>query len=258
VVVFGRGLLFLLAAGAVVAALCISRGRHGSFTGAEPHYVCPMHPKVLSPGPSECPICGMALERISTETVTSAAWNGTSAQYFDVVRKRSFGQGVRAPAWVDPDGTVSALLYNDELALATPRARGNFEGAAVVALDGEPVAWDRSLSRVRFQADGAAAPALTPGAHGFLALAGKRRELLTIPASALLEGNDGPYVLVPTHGGKMLRKQSIEIGRVYGGMAFVVGGLNAYDHVLIRNTFFLDADRRLHDEHGEPAAMEAP
>lgn len=30
-------------------------------------YVCPMHPEVMSEEPSNCPICGMNLEKISFE-----------------------------------------------------------------------------------------------------------------------------------------------------------------------------------------------
>src|ERR1041384_6648386 len=50
-----------LAAGAVVAAIVVSRG---GAVSAGRRYVCPMHSEVTSSRPGDCPICGMALEEV--------------------------------------------------------------------------------------------------------------------------------------------------------------------------------------------------
>jgi hypothetical protein len=36
-------------------------------------YACPMHPKVTSPAPGKCPICGMALKPVAARTPTQPA-----------------------------------------------------------------------------------------------------------------------------------------------------------------------------------------
>jgi hypothetical protein len=190
------------------------------------------------------------------EPVQPAVPDPPPIQAFDLVRQRSFGQDIVAPARVDDDGALTATLYRDELAALTPAQ------AAVFAIGGAgdaphvrfelqrtadaPAPWDRSTARVRFTfAKGEEPPAR--GATGWVRIAGKRRELLVIPSSALLEGSDGTYVLALAGDGTLARR-SVAIGRVVGGLAYVLSGVAAQERVLVRNTFFLDAERRLHPE----------
>jgi hypothetical protein len=269
-ILLGRLLLLLLAGGAVVAALIISRREDRAAGEPGGRYVCPMHPEVTSSvAGSKCPICRMDLELVSAgdsnANAPSAAYSPLSAQYFDVPRRRAFGHDVRAPAWALADGAVTAILYQDELATlgsvttGAPAQHVTFSPSGApkeripIHLDpGPPTPWDRSTSQVHFQVDLPAPRALQPGEVGWVRLSGKRRELLVIPSSALLEGADGPYVLVGSPDGWMLSKRPVEVGRVYGGLAFAISGLRPHDRILVRDTFFHDAERRLHASEVTP------
>jgi membrane fusion protein, copper/silver efflux system len=77
----GRGLavvLVALLAGAVLGGLAVSRlrpaqGEHPATASPAPAkpshlYQCPMHPQITSDHPGDCPICGMKLVEVKTET----------------------------------------------------------------------------------------------------------------------------------------------------------------------------------------------
>jgi len=66
-----------------------------------------------------------------------------------------------------------------------------------------------------------------------------------IPVAAILESEDGPYVLVVSADGHVLTRRAVEIGRVFGGVAAVISGLVSSERVLTGSAFFLDAERRL-------------
>jgi multidrug efflux pump subunit AcrA (membrane-fusion protein) len=111
---------------------------------------------------------------------------------------------------------------------------------------------DRSTSRVHFRlSPGAPVPA--PGLAGWLVLTPKVRDVLTVPASALLQSPRGAYVLVWA-GADRFDKRQIEIGETFlkQGFAVVLSGLQLHDRVVSRAAFFLDAERRL--RQGEPAS----
>jgi hypothetical protein len=103
---------------------------------------------------------------------------------------------------------------------------------------------DRSTSEIRFRADadGALSPAT---ALGRIRIIDKGRELPVIPYSAVIEGADGPYVLVASADRKTLVKRTVQIGKIFGGLAFVLSGLGSREAVLTRGAFFVDAERRL-------------
>lgn len=248
-VLLGRALLLLLAVGAVAAALIVGRRDDGAAVEPGGLHVCPMHPEVTSAAPGEtCPICRMDLEPVGAGNPSASA-NMPGTQSYDTVRLRPFGHDVRAPAWVEADGRLAAVFYNDELAALAPGERGTFSGAAgarvEVHLAPEPTApWDRSTSRVRFQVD-ITAPAPRPGEVGWVRVPGRRRELQIIPNTAVLQSAEGPYVLVASADGRTLDKRPVEIGRVFGGLSFVITGLRPHEPVLVRNTYMMDAERRL-------------
>jgi hypothetical protein len=212
-----------------------------------------MHPDVTAAVPGICPICRMDLEPVVSAGASPPTVGRSVFQTYDFVRRRGFGPDVHAPAWVERDGAVTAVLYNDELSAMTPETRGAFSPSATpsasveVRLAPEPAeAWDSSTSRVHFRVV-TTGPPPAPDGIGWVRLAAKR-EVVVVPSSAVLEADDSPYVLVASPNGRTLGKRPIEVGRVFGGMAVVVSGLHLQERVLVRSAFFLDAERRMRRE----------
>jgi hypothetical protein len=208
--------------------------------------------------PSLCPICRMELEPVNVGGTGAhvATVNPSTFQAYDFVRRRGLGQDLHAPAWVDSDGLIAALVYKDELAALTAEESVVFSASTAPSVGIQvhpaaepPIPWDRSTSRIRFRVSpDAMAPTPGPGEVGWVRLAPKRLEVQVIPYSAVLEAAEGPYVLVASSDGRTLTKRPVEIGRVLGGTAVVLSGLRNQERILVRSAFFLDAERRLHQE----------
>jgi hypothetical protein len=272
-VVAGRLILLLVAGLATASAFVLSRARDRVMQSSpEERYVCPMHPEVDSSTPGECPICRMALEPVRTSqrgASASAESPGFSLaesanledyRIVGAAKRRVFALQVRAPAWLEDGGRVTAVLYHDQLAGLLPGERGSFHPAAApargidVRLTAEPPApWDSSTSRIHFHL-GPGAPALETGAAGWVTLVGRPREQLVVPSSAVLYSPEGPYVLVAGADGRTFRKRRVEIGRVYGGFATVPSGLRDQEAIVVAGAFFLDAERRLQSLREEAGA----
>jgi hypothetical protein len=267
-IVASRLLLLLFAVSAATAAALIAlRDPAAAVSGVR--YVCPMHPEVRSGAAGQCPICRMALEPTGRDVAatagraaaadTSAVENVRKHRIMDFVRKRALlfeVRELRGPAWVESDGTVTALFYDDQIAVIHPGERGSFTptdapGTAIGLrrLDEAAVRWDDSTSRIRFRLEGSGAP-LAPGRVGWLELPRKPREVVAVPVSAIVNSPEGPYVLAAAGAG--FEKRPIEIGETFmkQGFAVVRSGLRAQDRVVAKATFFLDADRKL-DLHGD-------
>jgi hypothetical protein len=275
VVVALRLALLGLAAGGAALALGVALGdRGGARAGAaRAAYACPMHPEITAPKRAPCPICGMALEPVTGAAAAphhgrgaemgdadlTAVENVRRHRIVDFVRTRSLlpnAREIRGPAWVDGAGTITAVLYDDQIAALAPDEPGSFAlGDApattfAVRRTADPViAWDRSTSRIRFRLDGDGGRAAAPpraGRVGWLEVARKAREVVAVPVAAVLQSPEGPYVLLPA-GGAGFEKRPIEIGETFvkQGYAVVLSGLHPHDRVIGRATFFLDADRRM-------------
>jgi len=273
VIVIVRALLLALAAAALAAAMVIGvRGRTSTDLGAPVVYACPMHPEVRGRAPGECPICRMALERVgrpalaftranAAETADLAAVeNVRRHNIVDFVRRRTLlvpSRELRGPASVGADGVVTALFYDDEIAALAADEAGTFTPTdaperrfTVERLADVAARWDRSTSRIRFrlvQAGAKQTPAPPPaGQAGWLELEPRPRQVLTVPASALLESPEGPYVLAWTGSGFNFEKRRIEIGETFlkQGWVVVLSGLRVNERVVGRATFFVEADRR--------------
>jgi len=188
----------------------------------------------------------------------TAVENVRKHKSMDFARTRSLLpnlRDLRGPASAGADGAITAVLYNDQIdalgadeaAIFRPAADPGAAFAVRRTAD-PPVPWDSSTSRVRFQRDGAG-PAPPPDAAGWLEAARKPRELLGVPASAILQSPEGPFVLTlaAPAGGARFEKRPIQIGETFlkQGFAVVLSGLRPHERIVARAAFFVDADRRL-------------
>ena len=269
-VMVARVVLLSLAALALVSAFALARDRDAVRERSSQRYVCPMHREVVSAVAGDCPICGMALERVSgagEPDLVARRGNG----FVDSVQLRTVTQLVRGPAWLGPGGVVTAVLHRDDLVgLRRGEPASFFSSAAPgvglpVRLSAGPGApWDSSTVQVRFQAERAE---LAGPDTGWIQLAARPRQFLVVPASAVLYSGAGPYVLAAPPDGHTFTRRSVEIGRILDsghvaelagdrfGAIVVLSGLREGERIIAGDTFFVDAERRLQEARGNPAEV---
>jgi hypothetical protein len=250
-----RMLLLALAAGGVLFAFVLDRPESPTPVSLHAGYACPMHPEVRTSAPGNCPICGMALTLLPdsrTLAPSGAPLAPTPSGATDVARQRIVTHQLHAPAWVGRDGSIQAVVYDDDLVTlvageaALFRPTGAPATTTVVRLADRPsVAWDASTSKVEFRSSLSGAGALAPGTVGWVESPARARAALVIPAAAVLESSDGPHVLALAADGKSVIPRPVKLGRSPFGLAVVVSGLRENERIAVRSAFFLDADRRL-------------
>ena len=267
-----RVLLLAVAAVALAAALAIGlRGRGGDHAAVR--YACPMHPEVRADAPGECTICRMALERVGKPGAASnraaaaesadfaAVENVRRHNIVDFVRRRSLlvpARELRGPASVGPDGTVSALFYDDEIAALDEAETGLFTPTAAPQLafrvrrePGAGERWDGSTTRSAFVSR-AASTAARGRARWMSAGSSWRRERARCWPFPPRRSCNRPRARMCWPGpasGFNFEKRPIEIGETFlkQGFAVVLSGLTVNERVVGRATFFLEADRRAGD-----------
>jgi Heavy metal binding domain len=260
--------LLLAAMVAFGAAITLARAHDRNGSQAErmstERYVCPMHPEVLSRLPGECPICRMALERVSGIDKHAAAMAKDGV--VGVVQQRVVSQTIRAPAWGGAHGLLTTVLYKDDLVGLAAGQKASFFTTAtpgtpipIRRTDEAPTPWDAETVQVTFRFE-RAAPANSD--LGWLEIAPQPRALLVVPTSAVLYSGAGAYVLVAPAGGSTFARRTVEVGRIldsgYGaglvddryGAIVVRAGLRAGERIIIEDTFFMDAERRLQAAQG--------
>jgi hypothetical protein len=210
-------------------------------------YSCPMHPQVRSGSETACPICGMKLTRRAAEGLP------LPVATIEPVRRRVLQQQPRPAAWVEGDGRIASILYRDEIAAGL---RGSFHpvqspatAVPVQQMKTPPADWDTATVRVDFRAEAPRRGAL-PGTVGWIELPQRTHAALTVPALAILEGSEGPYVLVAGDDASTLERRRVVLGRTDYGVSVVVSGLSEWERVVVRNAFFLEAEQRLSGAQG--------
>ncbi len=285
-VIAGRILLLLVAAAALTSAIVLVRQRdrqsevaRRSFTE---RWICPMHPAVVSGVPGDCPICHMALVRAREATSRDEATardvappgaeatpgDGAQSGIIGRAERKLVTQTIRAPAWLDMDGLVTAQVYRGDLEdVVRPRDQAVFFGTASpsagipIRLSPDlPTRWDASTVLVRFRTTGLA---LGSNGAGWVELSLRSRELLVVPVSAVLYSGEGAYVMAAPPGSHVFTRRPVEVGRIldsgYGaslqderiGAISILSGLQEGDRVVVSDTFFLDAERRLLAARGD-------
>jgi len=282
-----RVFLLIVSAAAVVLAVTVATGGRARSGDATIRYACPMHAEVRAAGPGECPICRMALEPVgfipgaAAKPYQEAAGmvdlraidNVKKHNIVDFVRRKTLlpvQSELRGPAWFDDRGdrgTIAAIFYNDQIEAMAPDEPGTFRltGSpdttfAARRTVGEPVAWDRSTSLIRFRTVGKAPARAPAGQTGWLEVAPRARQVVSVAASAVLQSPEGPYVLAWSGHGYSFVKRPIQIGETFlkEGLVVVLSGLEPHDRVIARATFFVDADRRLGADPEEVALSALP
>jgi Heavy metal binding domain len=239
-VVVGRLLVVLAAAAAVAMAYVLAHRVDDVGARAAARYACPMHPEVLASSPRECPICGMAL-------VPAAARPLVSESDTALATTMTISRDILGPAWLADRAVVTALLYHDEIALLESQEMAEFRPAfgspVEVRFSGEtPAPGDGATSLVRWRMD--EETSLPPGAIGWLKLAPRQRTTRVVPYGAVLQGPEGPYLLVVSEDGLTLLPRPIETGRVFFGFTVVVSGLGEGERFVAKNAILLDTERR--------------
>jgi hypothetical protein len=258
VIVAARLGLLLLVALAAVWALVLGQGQ------AAGHYVCPMHPEVAARAPGQCPVCGMALEQreVAPPGMLNQAGEADArpiqaAGFLSYgpapVHRRPLTANAESPAWLDAQGGVTALLFEDELRDLGRKAHGSFFAArfpgaalAVERAEDPPIHWRGSMWRVSFRFRAGAPPrGLRVGATGWLEWPSPGRQSLVVLSSAVLQARAGPHLLVSSPDQRSYRSQPIATGRLVSGYTVVVSGARERDLVFGLNAFSLDAQAQL-------------
>jgi len=272
-VVIGRLVLLAIAAAAAATGIVVRlRATMPAATDAAAvFYVCPMHPAVTSRAPGDCSICHMALVTKTGDAEASRARPeepevytlppGLEPRGFDTVlrvRQLPLGLEMSAPAALESATGGVALFHLDEGEMIKPGEEGQFAPSTgftagkpfltrVRVSKEPPVRWDRGTVLVRFDVlPGAPFPA---GQTGRLKLAARVRNGLAVEKAAILQGPEGPYVLVASPDRRTLTKRPIEVGHHLAKYATIVSGLRAGELALAKYTFVLDLERRTPRSH---------
>jgi hypothetical protein len=269
----GRVLLLVLAGAALVLSASRPRDRGD-------RYACPMHPAVRGTWPGDCPICGMKLQTMGPHPAgpgVATPGTGTATALMLVlsseqpelprhdtpaaIRRRSTIR-VRGISWLEGPCTGVARLYREEAAVLRRGDVGTFWPA-----DGSGMSSDVRLtavapssasagavsdavsdavSEVRFERSCPAGARRSGPAPllGTLDLGDRTIDVLVIPAEAILESAQGPFVLVASPEGRAFTRRSLRLGRVVAGQAIVQAGLQEHEHVVAMGAFFVEAERR--------------
>jgi hypothetical protein len=226
-------------------------------------YTCPMDPSVESDHPGPCPICGMALTRVSREDRASGVVRVAPAA-------RARLGVIVAPVETRP--LVKRVVASGEVVASSPTAADRASIAARVyrgdpreVQPGQPV--NVSAAELPLMAfTGTVEPPRATDAPGELRLvvddpghmlhSGMRVEAqlavqlsprLVVPAAAVLYAGPRRIVFVE-HGSGRYEPRTPKLGITAAGLVEVLAGLVEGEPVVIQGTFLLAAESRLRSD----------
>lgn len=229
-------------------------------------FACPMHPQVTTTTPSDCPICGMALEQVRSVASASAPLAGAVRGSSSSVLESSIGslrlERVTAAlvvlAWAESRDRIVAVVDNDDLRAVPPTEVGWFQSSRresaripVRRTRDHPSPWGHSSSRASFAVAGTPS-SIQRGEIGTLHFGPHGREVALIPEAAIVSSPEGPHVLVVSDDRASLTRRRVETGKTTSGAVSLLSGIGERDLIVTRNAFFFDAERRLRETSSEP------
>jgi hypothetical protein len=195
----------------------------------------------------------MALEPLAPSSSPSASEGDAALRSrigVDVPRRVTASSTVVAPAWVDVEGSVVALLHEDEVQGLVSDEPGTFAPAAlpdaVVRLRVGPEAparRDDSTSWVKFVGE-AGRGSLRAGDVGWVTVRTRSHEQLVVPSGAVQQSTDGPFLLARSPDGRTFTRQPVRIGSSRSGATALVSGVGDRIAFATQGAFFVDAERR--------------
>lgn len=286
---------FVLAVSVAVLLAFVERGRWLSWLSSDGAaraaasgdviYTCPMDPSVETPGPSQCPICGMALtpvkrsERTGLIFLDGEALRRIGAQFaaaeLRTLRRRVVAYGpatkhdVPALAWSAEatlyGGDDAGLVVGAEVNAVAPALPLVVFAGTIAAVERETPEHDGHPGRPgRVRVDLAdPSQSLRTGMTIELQLHVDSAERLAIPARAIIYAGSRRLVFVD-RGKHGLELRALEIGARALDYVEVVHGLAPGDRVMTDGMFLAGAESRLraasplwHDEAPGGAASRA-
>jgi hypothetical protein len=283
-----RCLILAAAAAAALAGFALVRRGDASPGADKPAYSCPMHPKVRSSTPGDCPICRMALEPVkgkaalpdqnhdhghgeksAKEEAKELAHDPVPEDSFSIpsspvfrafdavsrVKVHPISLEMRGPATIEENGGVglffldeSELLSPGEEGLFTPTAASHEIAAVPTRVRVSEARPTRWDSRTALVRFDLEGAGITPGTTGSVKFATRLRRGLVIKASAILATPNGSEVFVVSNDRRTFARRRVEIGNVIYGLAAVVSGLSPGEHVAAKHAFALDSEWRARRE----------
>jgi hypothetical protein len=239
--------------------------RDATGLGDEPvaFYTCPMDPSVESDHPGPCPICGMALTRVSREDRTSGVVRVAPAARARLglivapvetrpLTKRVVASGAvvaSSPTAADR-ASIAARVYRGDPHEVQPGQPVNASAAELplMAFTGtvEPPRATDAPGELRLVVDDPG-HMLHPGMRVEAQLEVQLSPRLVVPAEAVLYAGPRRIVFVE-HGSGRFEPRTPKLGITAAGLVEVLDGLVEGDPVVIQGTFLLAAESRLRSD----------
>jgi hypothetical protein len=242
------GTLAIAIAIALALATAVDR-REPEAPPSDALYTCSMDPSVATDRAGNCPICGMALTKVTAaDRMSGAVQVGTEARrrigiQLAAVESRVRLRHVHATGEVVDAGALAAIearVYRGDPSDAQP---GRTVAVAIPALPLTELSGTivGAADRVRVEVDNRD-QVLVLGMRAELRLDVELAATLVVPAAAVLQAGARRIVFVER--GTKLEPRTPKLGAAIDGLVEVREGLTAGDRVVVAGTFLVAAESR--------------